>query len=256
MIEHTAQQALNSAKQIERVLRQVGDHQDVSAVEVGNALAPLQAWVDTLEELKKVSREINISDVEATEKFLGELEKQGGCKEDFASLRRILNQQKYFAGLQKMELQAIQESLVGTRVSFGVEKHIVVGDWLQEKGYVLYAAHGGNYEYRKKLQQDDSWVGIYKLYKKRRMKSAFWGLVKTEQEKEWAQRVSLLMMFDDDCWGMKVDGKENVPEAVLLARSLSEFVNKQIGVRMVSEKGFAFPVDSKNLDKSTHSAYI
>lgn len=250
MIDSAAEHALASVQDIEKVLRQVVEHPDVSAVEVGQALAPLQMWAEALKELKRASKGINLPDVEATEKWLVELEKRSP-DENFSSLHRILDQQRQLAGLQNLELQAIQESLQGTGVSFDIHPPLRIAEWARAKGYKVWSLKQ-NPHYSHPLLEPGSGdirpshteLTLYKpFYRTReiinnRSEGPFWKKRNVSERTTVQDRSTLRicnLFLKPRPWEMAIYGRSTLSIALPLAQNLREFSGREIFAYLYSE---------------------
>lgn len=236
MIEHGVQKVLDQTKSIEKVLRQAGDHQEVSVVETGNALGLLEEWRQSLEEIKKISAGINLRDIELTEEFLDK------NREECPSIRNILDQQRKLAALQNMETSAIQESLEGTGVSFGVPVPFRVGKFVTDRGYILYTFFGKTLWPEEKLGHSDLSIGIseHHRYLVDYQEDEWYGFLGMKKRKVTRQKkmsdiklICTLYNMRENPWKMGIWGTEVIPEALFLARGLRELMKGQIEIKSV-----------------------
>ena len=260
MIEQAADSVLRETSAIEKVLHQIGTHQEVDGVDlvaVGNALAPLILWREAVQELKRVSAGINIADIEATEKFLDRIEKQDSSVGKFAPLHRIMEQQKHLVGLQRIKTRAIQKSLEGTQVDFSIPESLTVGKWLRERGYVLFVptdiyrrysdanrrysdatpsdASGASWVYPDQLHPSNNILGVFTLQQQEH-KVAF---IKRGTTVSVKSICILYLQSSASVWKMGICGWVNIPEALMLAKGLSRYMqNKKIITAVASEEPY------------------
>lgn len=253
MIEYSVERAVEKVENIIRVIRQVGDHPTVSPVETGSAVADLEDWLESLKALQRVSSRINLEDIDATEEFLKKLEEGNMPYEEgsFLTIRHILEQQRKLAALQNMELGAIQESLQGTDVSFGIPAPIRVGNWLKDRGYVTYQVEV--YPAISKwspgdLDHNDTYFGVYRHQQGSEEKTvtSLFGRRKYTKIERWVsvERVCSLDLASEP-WQMRICGRTAIPEALILAQGISKLAGEKIDAILSTEKTFSQTVSEQ-----------
>lgn len=259
MIEYGIEDALRRVTSVIRVLKQVTPHPEVSIEQAGNALAEAGVLVEALKNLQSLSAGISSEDICSTEEFLRQLEKEDGSthQENFSSIRRILDQQKKLADLQNMELNSLHESLRDTNIILDIPNPLEIGRWLRERGYkvcvgsmLVYRNHQGNevgrsirWDYTTDIKSEDTLLGVYRQEVKREEGTSFFGLKKYVRQKKLMKRISGLDLSSKP-WKMNIRGRSTLPEALLLARGLDEWVKEEINVTLVSEEDYC--IDTKS----------
>lgn len=227
------------AKTAMEVVRMVAGHPNVDIEEAAEILVLIGEQLKAAQALNDLQG-FSLEEIEGARQFIDALEPASGSQvEGFETVKRVLDLQREITVFSQFDERRIQKTLEGSRIKYDEANIVRVGKLLLALGYYPGYIWGSRMRTLVPRYHDDS-MSVLKQRPGKVIKVLGRRIIRPERSVNLADikfryhSTSSAHLGND--WGILVYGRENVPEAVRIAKHIEQEYNRVVFVHLESEE--------------------